>query len=130
MNHRNLARACAAALLLAAGSACKSSTDVEIKGLPNSIVSCETNTATLCATWTKTKPGIYHAQWEQGSVATIRAVQFSSSGVVFVRDDPSGTSAGMHAVYTGVPSGSTIPNGTVTWTYGGQTFSGFWQAEW
>ena len=84
MNHRNLARVCAAALLLAAVSACNSSTDVEIQGLPSSIVSCETNTATLCATWTKTKPGVYEAHWDQGSVATIRAVEFSSNGVVFV----------------------------------------------
>ena len=130
MRHRTLARACAAALLLAAASACNSSTGIDIEGLPDSISSCETNTATLCTTWNKTKPGRYEAQWTQGSVAVITVDKFSSDSVVFIRNDPSGTTAGMHAVYRGVPIGAGVPNGTVTWTYGGQTYSGAWQANW
>jgi len=116
-----LASACAALLLAAAPA---------VDALPASILSCETNTARLCAKWTKTPDGGYGARWEQGSRAVIQVVEFTSTQVVFVRDDPSGTSAGMHAVYRGTPSGGRVTDGTVTWTYGGQTFSGFWQATW
>jgi hypothetical protein len=96
--------------------------------LPLQIHSCETNTATLCTDWNLVD-GKYVADWPQGSHANIVATTFRSDSVVFTRDDPSGTSAGMHAVYRGVPSNGTV-NGIVTWTQNGFSFSGNWQASW
>jgi hypothetical protein len=130
MRHTNpipaLARVCAAALLLAAAPACKGSTEPD---LPATIRVCETNTATLCAD--KLSAGsTYVADWAQGSHATIRASEFGGSDVVFIRDDPSGTSAGMHAVYTGTAVGRTVSDGVVVWSRDGVTVSGAWTAQW
>ena len=132
MHHRPTLRtrvlACAAALLVAAVPACKSSTGSD--AYPAMIHSCETNTATLCADWKKTgQPGHYVADWSQGSHAEIVVATFEKNSVVFIRDDPSGTSAGMHAFYSGPRTGNAV-NGTVTWTHNGQTFSGTWTATW
>lgn len=102
---------------------------VSAQGLPPVIHSCETNTATLCADWTWSN-GKYTADWSQGSHANIVATTYSPDQVVFTRDDPSGTSVGMHAVYHGVPASHTVNAGVVTWTQGGSSFSGNWQATW
>ncbi|HEX8904986.1 MAG TPA: Ig-like domain-containing protein [Longimicrobiaceae bacterium] len=101
------------------------------RGRPGVIHSCETNTATLCADW-KLSGTTYTADWTQGSHAVITLNYFGPDSVRFTRDDPSGTSTGMHAVYRGVPNGATVPNGIVTWTPQGSTFSfsGSWQASW
>jgi len=102
---------------------------VSAQGLPPVIHSCETNTATLCADWAWSN-GKYTADWSQGSHANIVATTYSPDQVVFTRDDPSGTSVGMHAVYRGVPASHVVNNGVVTWTQGGFSFSGNWQASW
>jgi hypothetical protein len=112
----------AAALLLALAG-CKSSTG------PDSITVCETNTARLCTAWVRSGKQ-YVADWAQGSHAIIKVSRFDNTAVSFVRDDPSGTSAGMHAVYSGTPSGHSVRDGVVTWTYNGDTFSGTWTADW
>ena len=72
------------------------------------------------------------ADWEQGSHAVIRAAVFGAKDVVFIRDDPSGSSAGMHAVYVGHVTGRTVAfeRGIVVWTQNGQSFPGRWTAEW
>ena len=101
---------------------------VTAQGLPSVIHSCETNTATLCANWTWSN-GRYVADWSDGSHANIVPTTFRADSVVFTRDDPSGTSVGMHAVYRGIPVSNSV-NGTVTWTQGGFSFSGGWQASW
>ncbi|HEX8904437.1 MAG TPA: hypothetical protein VF771_06330, partial [Longimicrobiaceae bacterium] len=72
----------------------------------------------------------YVADWLQGSHAIIAVNVFTADSVRFTRDDPSGTSTGMHAVYRGVRQGNTVQNGVVTWTQNGFSFSGFWQASW
>src|SRR3954469_4488504 len=100
-------RALASVLLAVGIGGCDNITGTQ---LPASIYSCETHTATLCATWHRSG-SIYVADWEQGSHAEIRVTEFKPGHVVFVRDDPSGTSAGMHAVYEGTPSGKSVGNG-------------------
>lgn len=103
---------------------------VSAQGLPPVIHSCETNTATLCADWMWSN-GKYTADWSQGSHANIVATTYSPDQVVFTRDDPSGTSAGMHAVYHAVPASHGVSGGIVTWTpQGSFSFSGNWQASW
>jgi hypothetical protein len=117
-------------LFLAALAGCgNDGTGIEPLTPPQVIQSCETNTAMLCANWQRMNNGKYEATWSQGSYAVIEATKFTADSVVFTRNDPSGTSAGMQAVYRGAPDGDTVV-GTVTWTYNGQTFSGLWQAEW
>ena len=124
--NRQILRALGALLVAAGIAGCDSVTGIH---LPSSIHSCETNTATLCADWQRSGT-IYVADWAQGSHAEIHVTQFDDEHVIFVRDDPSGTSMGMHAVYEGTPSGHSITNGLVTWTQNGQTFSGTWTATW
>lgn len=120
-------RACAASLLLMASGGFRKAPATGLR--PSVLVVCETNTATLCARWRRTGDG-YVADWEQGSHAEIRVTRFDGRRIVLVRKDPSGTSAGMQAVYEGTPRGRTVREGIVTWTYGGRTFSGTWMAEW
>jgi hypothetical protein len=117
-------------LLVAVLAGCGSnSTGIEPLTPPQVIQSCETNTATLCANWQRGANGKYEATWSQGSYAVIEATKFTADSVVFTRNDPSGTSAGMHAVYRGVPDDDSVV-GIVTWTQNGQTFSGQWIASW
>jgi len=96
--------------------------------VPASISACETNTATLCSTWTLAD-SVYNARWEQGSQAVIRVGHFSADSVRFEREDPAGTSSGTRAVYQGTVSERTSA-GIVTWTLGGTSFSGTWSALW
>lgn len=96
---------------------------------PNTLVVCETNTATLCATWQRSD-NEYLATWQQGSHAEIKVESFTRSRITFVRDDPSGTSVGMHAVYEGVPVDRQVNNGTVTWSRNGEIVTGSWTAQW
>lgn len=123
---RSLARACAAALLLAAGLAFRGSGAAD---LPSILHVCETNTATLCAAW-RLDDGVYVADWTQGSHAVIRAAAFGDRDVVLIRDDPSGTSAGMHAVYVGTATGSSVKDGVVVWSRNGEKIVGLWKAQW
>jgi len=98
--------------------------------LPAVITSCETNTATLCSDWHLLN-GQYVADWTNGSHAIIIPTVFELDSVVFTRDDPSGTSAGMHAVYRGAPTNGTISPGMVTWTDTNHfSFNGRWDAHW
>ena len=97
--------------------------------VPLVVHSCETNTATLCADF-HWETDHYEADWPQGSHGVIVVNHFAADSVLLTRDDPSGTSAGIHAVYHGQPVGNSILNGIVTWTDNGQTFSGSWQASW
>jgi hypothetical protein len=128
---RSILRAAAAVLLVPAALACGSLTRQSGRGdpLPRTIHACETNTATLCANWVR-EGNRYTAEWSQGSRAEIRVAKFDHKSIVFIRDDPSGTSAGMHAVYVGIPDGNTVRRGTVTWSHRGQTIIGRWTAEW
>jgi hypothetical protein len=96
--------------------------------LPAVVRSCETNTATLCADW-RLVNGQYVADWAQGSHAVIDATLFTPESVLFTRNDPSGTSAGMYAVYRGTPVNNSVV-GTVTWSRNGVTVSGHWTANW
>jgi hypothetical protein len=111
---------------LAAVTACENPTE---PAAPAQIVVCETNTATLCANWNWVGDH-YVADWAQGSHATITVQRFDADMVIFVRDDPSGTSAGMHAVYQADPDGNSVTAGVVTWTHNGASFSGRWDADW
>ncbi|MBV9108520.1 MAG: hypothetical protein JO306_03835, partial [Gemmatimonadetes bacterium] len=117
-----LRRVLAAAAAVAALAGCKGNATGSTPlppSPPAAIHACETHTATLCADWIKTGDH-YVADWSQGSHANIQVVEFTNSYVKFVRDDPSGTSAGMHAVYTGLAQNNAVNNGVVTWTQGGQ----------
>jgi uncharacterized lipoprotein YmbA len=98
--------------------------------VPATIQSCETNTATLCATWTLAD-SVYNAVWQQGSMAVISVERFDADSVRFSRVDPSGTSQGMRAMYRGVPTNRAVQNAQVTWTHvQGYSFSGIWNANW
>jgi hypothetical protein len=98
--------------------------------VPATIQSCETNTATLCASWTLAD-SVYNAVWQQGSQAVISVERFDADSVRFSRVDPSGTSQGMRAVYRGIPTNRAVQNAQVTWTHvQGYSFSGIWNATW
>jgi hypothetical protein len=96
--------------------------------VPRTLHSCETHTATLCADW-RLDGGRYLADWTNGSHAEIVINRFDADSIVFTRDDPSGVSAGMHAVYRGAPVGGRVRGGVVTWSRDGLTFSGPWEAQ-
>lgn len=103
---------------------------IVVRVVPATVTACETNTATLCAPWTFSN-GQYTAIWSQGSQAVIRVERFDTDSVRFVREDPAGTSAGMVAVYRGIPSPSGVTNGLVTWTPPNHySFNGRWSANW
>lgn len=97
--------------------------------VPATVNACETNTATLCSTWTLAD-SLYNARWQQGSQAVIRVGYFGADSVRFERVDPAGTSTGTRAVYRG-PVTSRTAAGTVVWTLAdGFTFSGAWNGSW
>ncbi len=101
----------------------------QVRVLPLAINACETRTATLCSTWTYSN-GQYNAQWQQGSQAVIRVERFDADSVRFARQDPSGSSAGLTAVYRGARGTAGVQNGVVTWTQNGSSFSGTWYGSW
>jgi uncharacterized protein YjdB len=98
--------------------------------LPATIQECETNTARVCGTWTRTSANGYTAQYAQGSVGTITVTRFDAGGIVMDRVDNSGTSTGLTAHYTATPVGNSVRNAVVTWTQSGFSFSGTWDADW
>jgi hypothetical protein len=97
---------------------------------PPRIRECETHTARVCGTWRRSSSSLYSASWSQRSAAKIEVYRFDRDSVAFVRNDPTGSSRGMHAEYLGARSGERSAAGVVTWTHGGSTFSGRWEAEW
>lgn len=98
---------------------------------PAIIDTCETNTGTVCGTWTLRGDTAYDAEWQQGASAVIRIERFTEDTVVLVRTDkPNSTSAGMTAVYRGRVRRDAVVDGQVTWTLQGRTFSGTWFADW
>jgi hypothetical protein len=101
----------------------------QVRVVPAAIIACETNTATLCTTW-RFADGRYDAQWDQGSQAVIQVERFDADSVRFARVDPSGSSAGLSAVYRGARGPSGVQNGVVRWTQNGFSFSGTWNAAW
>lgn len=99
--------------------------------LPLVIHECETNTATVCGTWTfDDEHEHYRARWTQGSRARIVVLRFDGDSVRFSRYDDGGTSMGMRAEYRGAVKGNGVPHGVVTWTEHGSTWSGRWNATW
>lgn len=126
------ARAAVVASLALAVAGCEGdSTGPAKPKYPATIESCETNTATLCTTWYLQPNGTtYVADWSQGSHAVITVASFTSTSVSFIRNDPSGTSAGMHAEYGGTRNGNNVGAGTVIWTQDNYSFQGGWTAHW
>lgn len=120
-----------AACLLFAGvlAACENSNEPE--PYPATIMECETNTGTVCGTWTLNESDEYDAVWAQGSGAVITIERFDADSAVFMRTDkPGTTSAGMVAMYRGRVQGSAVIDGRVTWSHNGITVSGSWNATW
>lgn len=73
--------------------------------IPNMMSECEGTGA--CGVWTfNGTQGT--AQWPYGAVANLTVKRFDSDSVVIQRTDPSGSSAGLTAVYTGKIHGSRI----------------------
>ena len=114
--------------------------------LPALIVSCgfanaqtapvwresETGTRTVDGTWTwdaARKQAV--GRWTNGAVANMTLVSDDGRTVVLRRYDPSGSSAGLIADYTGVRNGNTI-SGTVTWRdpLRKTQRTGTWSASW
>jgi hypothetical protein len=123
------ARAAAVASLALAVAGCDGDSTGAKPKYPATIESCETNT--LCTTWHLQPNGTsYVADWAQGSHAVITVASFTATSVAFVRNDPSGTSAGMHAEYGGTRDGNNIGTGIVIWTQDGYSFQGRWTAHW
>lgn len=131
MKLRFLAVLSAGLSLAGVAASCSSPTDPDAFRPPAVIDACETNTATVCGTWTLSGDTAYDAEWQQGSRAVIRIERFTEDTVVLVRQDkPGSTSAGMTAVYRGRVDGDVVASGEVTWTIDGQTFSGTWFGDW
>ena len=101
-----------------------------VHGLPGTIHECETNTATLCATWERVDPTHYRSAWPDGSEATITVVRFDRGYVDFRRADSSGKTAGMYAAYTAEVVEGRLEHPAVVWFYEGQQFTGRWSATW
>lgn len=113
-----------ACLVLACGEA------TEPVALPTTIHSCETGTAIVCVDWVLGAGGRYSAQWPQGSRSVITPTAFTTGRVEFEREDTSGPTAGMHAVYSGRPAGNAVEGGEVAWITGSQIVLGTWTANW
>lgn len=127
--HASHFRTCPLLAVLAALSVGCSKSSTVPDPLPARILQCETNTATVCGTWTQIG-GHYRAVWTQGSEANIEIERFDRDVVVFTRSDDVGPTPKMQARYVGVREGRAVRDGHVTWTNEGLTYSGRWQAEW
>ena len=98
---------------------------------PQTLTECEASGSGtwICGTWTL-HGSQYLADWGNGAKAVINIVSWDDSGVVLVRDDTEGASAGLSAHYEGRLNGNGIENGVVTWTLEGRTWGGVWYANW
>lgn len=96
--------------------------------VPQSLDECETYTSEICGTWTLHGDHI-NAVWNNGAKATLDVEQFDNNGVVIIRQDTEGSSAGLTARYEGRPIGNHV-DGSVTWNWNGSTWSGTWKADW
>jgi hypothetical protein len=128
---RRAMRLAAGIALITTPAACqKDATGPEVRAdLPRQIRECETWNATVCGTWTLDGDH-YDAEWTDGSRATIHIVKFTSTRVMFVREDLTGQSAGMTAWYDGVVTEDRVQRGVVTWRKDGIEWGNYWQAEW
>jgi hypothetical protein len=122
--------ACALAILASVGGCARARTAPVADALPETIHACETNTATLCATWERVDGMHYRAAWSDGSEATITAVRFDGRYADFRRADATGKSAGMHAVYTAEIVDGRLVRPAVVWFHQGLQVTGSWTATW
>jgi hypothetical protein len=117
-----------AALLL---TACTNAVSPGFESLPALIRECETHTARVCGTWTRSdNASTYAAVWSQGSTATIKAVQWTDDVIEFERTDTGGPTPKMKARYLAIRNGNTISFGQVRWSNDGLTMFGTWDATW
>jgi len=96
--------------------------------IPQRLQECETSTSEICGTWTRTGDR-FNAQWNNGASATLNVERWDNDAVVITRQDTQGSSAGLTARYEGIPAGNHV-DGTVTWNWNGDTWSGTWTADW
>jgi hypothetical protein len=82
--------------------------------IPRVIKECETYQQQICGTWTL-QGKQFHAEWQNGAVATLMVQRFDNGQVLIIRQD-TGATAGFTARYSGQLSGNKIERGTVTWT--------------
>lgn len=83
--------------------------------LPQAMVECEAN---ACGSWDFTSPGSYNAYWPNGSWAALTIERFDTGGIVIHRNDTTGSTQGLTAVYAGTMAGDKL-QGQVVWSWPG-----------
>ena len=112
-------------------TACTNAVSPNFDSLPPIIHECETHTARVCGTWTRSNNSQnYSAVWAQNSTATIRAVRWTDDLVEFERSDTGGPTPNMKARYLAIRNGNAISFGQVRWINDGLTIFGTWDATW
>jgi len=83
----------------------------------------------VCATWTWNGQA-YLASWvDTGAVGIMAVERMDAEAVLIRRTDPSGSTQGLAATYTGRWNGTEITEGKVTWTWNGRTSTNGWTAS-
>ncbi len=119
-----------AALLAAAGKAGSPVSGVPLEP-PGIWKECEDSNVRICGTWMyHQESGNFEAKWDNGAAATLKLGKFDGKEVRITRNDQSGASKGLQAVYTGRITATGIVDGKVTWTWGGRSWSGAGKADW
>lgn len=93
--------------------------------LPRTLQECETSSATICGSWTL-NGNFFEARWSNGATATLTIERFDGGAIIINRRD---RNVDFSARYVGRLSGNKI-EGTVTWSSGGRSWSGTWNASW
>jgi hypothetical protein len=81
-----------------------------------------------CSTWTW-DGAHYNAVWSNGAVSVISVVRWEADAIVLARIDPSGSSTGNTATYSGRMLSANAAGGGVTGTFNGGVWSETWNAS-
>jgi hypothetical protein len=105
-----------------------------LPSLPRTINQCEAGPrANGCGTWSwgaAAGGGGYQAAWTNGAGTWLSVDRFDEAWVIMTGYPSQGVAGGPSAVYMGRVTGTRVLNGTVTWDWMGQRWTGTWNANW